>query len=187
MVFVLFGLFFSKANAAVVVNNFSLGEKSITFDISGSLPNDLPRDVRDTIFFVNRNTAADPGFALGNFLGTRDIFFTGTQRLSGRFPVSTGNPDAGDYFYVSFSRLSRGEFIDGTLTATWGNTAFDPTGVEVIDVYWGVNLALPRSPATHPSVVTGGTLLTSVTIPEPTSTLFTMFGAILLMCFSRRK
>lgn len=180
-------LLISKANAAVIVSGFNLTTNSVTFDITGNLPNELPMNSYNILVFANRNTAANPGFSLGNFIGTRDVVFTGTQGLSGRFPVSTGNPQTGDYFYVSFSSLSSGELINGTLTATWSSNVFDPTEVKIIDVYWGSNLSLNQSPITQPSIITGGTLLTTIIVPEPNPMLFVMFGSLIFICLNRKK
>ena len=157
-----------KASGDIIISNFMLTENSVSFDISGTLPNDLPVTERAGIIFVNPDIQETPGFALGSGIGASDSEFTGSHSLATSInPVSTGFFEFGDYFSVAFDDdFTIGEEISGSLTASWDVDAFDPTQVQSIDVYWGYGGI---------GTADTGTYLTSVAVPEPSTT-----GAIAL-------
>jgi hypothetical protein len=149
-----------QAHADIIINNFSLTQNSLSFDISGTLPDPLPLSP-SAFYFVNPDIHANPGFVLAsNFASTYS--FTGTQNLRDPDGVSGGNGGFGDFFYVAFTaNMNVGETVSGTLTANWMTDTFDPSQVTTLDVYWGYNGGLAND----------GTYLTSVAIPEPSSHL----------------
>jgi len=73
------GLGFHQAGAAISITNFNLTTNSVTFDIFGTMPNNLPFADRNVLYFVNPVPATSPGFAFGDFLGSSSQSFTGTQ------------------------------------------------------------------------------------------------------------
>jgi hypothetical protein len=148
---------------AISITNFSLTGTSVTFHISGTFPGTTVPPRPQGLFFANPNIMASPGFALGDPIRSSSYSFTGSQALSSSvyFPVSTGNPDYGDYFYVAFENdFSIGEAISGTLNANWSSTAFDPSQVTSLDVFWGAGSSPPIG------ISNGSILLTTVAVPE---------------------
>jgi hypothetical protein len=160
----------THCEAAIVINNFVLTARTVSFDISGTFPSLVPAYpvYRRSLFFVNPDPAASPGFSLGFFDGSV-ANFTGTQALgSYAGAVAPGNPAGGDFFGASFvDEFSAGESIFGTLTATWASDVFDPSAVTSLNVFWGLDILLPQDPTIQPSQITGGTYLTSVTLAAP--------------------
>jgi hypothetical protein len=163
-----------------MISNFSMSSNSVSFDISGNFPNPAPQSRPTFLFFVNPNVAASPGFALNPFFEASTQSWTGSQSLHLSLSIATGNPNFGDYFYVPFQQnFTVGEAINGTVQATWTFApAFDPAVVSSLNLFWGESTTLPTNPSTQPSAITGGTFLTSVVVPEPsTYALLLMTGA----------
>jgi len=175
-----FGTYTREANADIVISNFSLTENSLFFEISGTFPGLLPAGESSALYFVNPDVTANPGFALGEFIASTTFSFSGTQPLRSISPVATGGPDFGDYFYVAFQNdFANGEAISGSLTATWNTTAFDPSQVTTLEVYWGND--------DSSGLVGTGTYLTSVAVPEPSSWCFVALSCIALVIRRRAR
>ena len=169
-----------QANAAISITNFNLTTNSVTFDISGTMPNNLPASNKNALWFVNPILAASPGFALGSGLAPGSLSFSGTQAFKTSLPVATGNVTFGDYFFVIFNNdLATGETVSGTLTATWTSTAFDPSVINDLNVYWGASGSL--------AAVNSGTFLTTISpVPEPSAALLVAFSAFPLLRRTRK-
>ena len=173
----------------ISITNFSLTGTSVSFHISGTFPGTTVPPFPQALFFANPNIMASPGFALGNFIHSSSSSFTGSQALSSYAPVSTGrteSPDFGDYFYVAFENdFSTGEAISGTLNANWSSTAFDPSQVTSLDVFWGASSSPPIG------ISNGSILLTTVAVPEidPTGmgSVLALIGGGLGLLERRRK
>lgn len=176
-----FGTCTCEADADIVISDFFLTENSLSFIISGTFPSLLPVDNLNALLFVNPDVTADPGFALGNFLSAATFSFSGTQPLRDDEPVATGTPSFGDYFFVAFENdFTDGEAILGSLTATWSTTAFDPSQLSMLDVYWGND--------DNNGVVGTGIYLTSVTVPEPSSLcIVALLGSAIMVRRHARK
>lgn len=171
----------SVSQAAISITNFNLTTTSFSFDIAGTLPETPPATSPSILYFVNPDVAADPGYALSSGIVAISYEFSGSQPL---LEIRNGNSAYGDFSGVYFlNDFAAGESISGTVSATWSITAFDPSQVTSLDVYWGYNDALPADPATQPSAITGGTYLTTVsTVPEPSAVLLIGAGALVLGC-----
>ena len=103
-------------------------------------------------------------------------------------PLATGNHEYGDYFYVAFENaLAVGETIDGIVSATWDAPAFDPAAVASLNLFWGSNDSLPFDPSTQPSVIAGGTFLTSVVVPEPSTYALLLMTSAGALWWTRRR
>jgi len=182
-----------SARAQIIISNFLMTSNNLSFDISGTLPNTPPPtvDFSDALYFVNSDPASLPGFARwrGTFVVADFSQFSGLPQIGTSQAVGTGNTDFGDYFYVAFENdLTTGQSIFGTLNATWNSAAFVPERVSTLNVFWGYNENLPVDPSTQPSGITGGTFLTSVVVPEPsTYALLVMTGAGALWLARRRR
>lgn len=175
------GLVTHQANAAITITNFNLKTTSVTFDISGTMPSPLPASNRNALYFVNPIPATNPGFALGSFMSSSSPSFTGLQTLrTSPNPVATGGISFGDYFFVSFANnLATGETVSGTLTATWSSTAFDPSAIGFLNVFWGTGSS---------DIVNTGTLLTTAApVPEPSAALLAALGSFPLLSRSRKR
>ena len=171
----------APANAEISITNFSLTSNSVSFSISGNLPSTAPDQSLKTLFFLNSNLSASPGFALGSFNGSSSKSFSGSQPLSS---VMTGNSSNGDYFFTSFTNnLTANEAISGTLTANWtGGPAFDPSQVTNLNVYWG-------TVATNGGTIFSGPLLTTVNVaavPEPSSLVLMMLASGVMLIRRKR-
>jgi len=176
--FLALGTWTCEVGAGIVISDIFLTENSVSFGISGNLPGPLPDLDRHALFFVNPDINADPGFALGNFIVASSYSFTGTPPLRDINGVATGfAADEGDYFFVAFNEpLAVGNEVSGFLTATWNVTAFDPSQVTSLDVYWGWN----------GGPINTGTYLTSVSVvPEPSA--MTLVAFCVLGCASIRR
>ena len=149
---------------AISITNFSLTGTSVSFYISGTFPSTAVPPFPQSLVFANPTIMASPGFALGNFMASSSSSFTGSQALRSYGPVSTGrteSPDFGDYFYVAFENdFSIGEAISGTLNANWSSTAFDPSQVTSLEVFWGAGTTPPIG------ISNGSIFLTTVAVPE---------------------
>lgn len=187
--FLLLALGQMSASAQISVSNFLLTSNSVSFSLSGTLPNPAPQTNPQTLYFVNPNVAASPGFALSTgFFDSSTQSFTGTQALRSIVPLATGNHEYGDYFYVAFENaLAVGETIDGIVSATWSAPAFDPAAVASLNLFWGVNDSLPFDPSTQPSLITGGTFLTSVVVPEPSTYALLLMTSAGALWWTRRR
>jgi len=176
----------SASEADIAITNFNLTTTSLSFDIAGTLPDTPPPTSPSILYFINPDVAADPGYALSSGIVAISFSFSGSQPL---LEIRNGNSAYGDFSGVYFQNdFAPGESIVGTVTATWSITAFDPTQVTSLDVYWGYDDSLPASPADQPSAITGGTYLTSVsTVPEPSSALLIVAGALILARRTARK
>jgi len=175
----------SIGDAQILMNNFEMTSNRVSFQISGSFPTNSPGESRGALFFVNPNAAALPGFALGNSIGSTSNNFRRSQLLQTDWnPVGIRGEMYGDYFYVTFlNSFLPEEIIVGRLTAEWdGLTAFAPDRVTSLNVFWGSDPLLPINPSIQqPSRITGGTFLTTVTVPEPSTyalLLVTAAGAL---------
>jgi hypothetical protein len=167
-----------KTDAAISITHFSLTPGSLSFDIFGTMPTALPDDLIGVFFFINPSPSANPGFALGEWIGATSAAFIGSHALrTDPPPISTGGPSFGDYFYVALAgALAPNEAINGTVKASWASVAFDPSQVSTLNVFWG---------ADQNGSILGGTLLSQVSVPEPTWGLLIVLGAAGLA--SRRK
>lgn len=167
------------AKAAISVSNFHLTENSVSFDLSGTLPDVTPASFRDALYFVNPNVSADPGFALNSFLRSSMSSFTGTQSLrSSLNPIQTGGSKFGDYFFVAFDNsLVAGEEVAGVVNATWNRRAFDLDAVDFLNVQWGTD---PRD------IVGQGVQLDTVLVPEPSSLVMIAIGLAALVGVKHR-
>ncbi len=170
--------------AAISITNFSITENSVSFDISGTLPpvGDFiiyPTPVRNKIYFVNHDLYADPGLVIGNWAATNSAYTGAIPMLNG----IAGDPSNRDHFYFVFDALDHDDDLSGTVTATWSSTVFDPSIFSRLDVLWGdyygaINIDSPISP--------GGTILTSIVVPEPSSLLLLGLGAATLISHRHR-
>lgn len=159
-----------SVGAQINISNFVLTSNSVSFSLGGIFPSPAPPSAVNVLYFVNPQADALPGFALGEYVQSSTASFTGSQSLRPVVPIATGEVVFGDYFFVAFSNnLTVGETINGILEASWSSNAFDPNAVTSLNVFWGDNPALPTNPLTQPSVITGGTFLTSVVVPEPST------------------
>jgi hypothetical protein len=171
----------SQEAKAIIIADLSLTEASLSFYISGTLPAPL----LNSLYFVNPDVGANPGFALGSSIMASSHSFNGTS-LNATPPlwnsnsIGTGNSFFGDSFFVAFQNS---EGLAGTVTATWSSTAFNPSQVTSLDVYWG------NSGSLDPNAITSGTYLTSVAvIPEPSTSALLFAGAVAtFIVFRRRK
>ena len=165
----------------VVIENFHLNSNSVSFTINGILPNLAPLDSPWSVAFVNPNPSASPSLLVSNspFISSTSTVFTGTQTLDS---VTTGDFQYGDYFYLVFlPYLSVGETISGQVMASWQNNApFAPGNVSSIDVYWGGG-------GTGAAGLVGGTYLTTVNVPEPSSLSLLLAGGAVLAAARRRR
>ncbi|HMP80503.1 MAG TPA: PEP-CTERM sorting domain-containing protein [Pirellulaceae bacterium] len=164
----------SQARSDIVFSDFLITPNSVSFNISGTLPNPAPF-FPDAFYFCNPDINAYPGFSLG-FVAASSYSFSGVQPLRPGDGVSGGDAGYGDFFYVAFANnLSVGETVSGHLTASWDSDVFDPSQVTSLDVFWGWNGGLANT----------GTYLASVNvIPEPSSVL--LLGLGLVLSVSRR-
>jgi hypothetical protein len=180
----------TACEAQILIQNFVLTTNSVSFAISGTLPTSTPPNDLNTLYFVNTNVAASPGFALGDNTLSLSNSFSGTNALRTSFnPVGTGPVLYGDYFYVSFENLFVAEQpIFGTLNASWNTNAFNPAAVASINVFWGADNLLPINPAIQqPSRITGGKLLTTVVVPEPSTCALLAMSAAGALWWARRR
>lgn len=180
------GLLSGTGKAAVTFSELRITPTSFSVTISGTLPDMAPKNHRATLYFVNPDPAANPGYALNDFQGAEIRSFLGTQSLLPDYPLGTGGIYWGDYAVVNFSQdLSTGETLNGTLSGTWSRPAFDVTRISSLNIFWGDDSSLNLA-----EEITGGVLLgsnvpvTGSTAPEPGSTLCVGFGGLLLL--SRR-
>jgi hypothetical protein len=160
----------AQSQAAVVITNLQLTTTSISFDISGTMPTAVATNNLGTLFIVNPNLSASPGFALNvvGFSNATSSSFSGTQAMrSVAPPAYLGAPHFGDYAGFSLAAdLAANETIIGTFTATWATPQMNPAAVTSLDFYWGTDpFGAPNS----------GTLLGNVAVPEPS-------GSALLLC-----
>lgn len=169
-----------SAKAELSIENFSLTTNSVSFDISGTFPGTSPGYLVNSLLFINPDTNQSPGFALGDFWGANFASFTGVQILrSTSGPIATGGDSFGDYFFVAFDTdLSPGESIAGTVSASWASTAFDPSAVDAIDVYWGVSNST--------SGLAGGIFIDTLTVPEPSAGLMIGIATICLAAVRKK-
>lgn len=167
------------AKAAISVSNFNLTENSVSFELSGTLPDVTPGYAPHTLSFVNPNVSAAPGFALGSQLGSDTASFTGAQSLrSSPNPIATGGTVFGDYFYVDFDgELVAGEEVAGVVNATWASTAFDPDAVGFLNAQWGTASEV---------TLEGGVQLDTVFVPEPSSLVMIAIGLAALVGVKHR-
>lgn len=162
-----------SAQAAITVSNLTLSPTSVSFDISGTFPTPTVGS-QGALFFANPTFNASPGFALGDFDYVISMSFSGSQSL---FGIYTGNANVGDYFVVEFlDDLTDGESISGTLTASWGITAFDPSQVTSLEVRWGTD-----------GFALGSVIATASVVPEPTSFVLLEVAALGLILARRRR
>ena len=137
--------------------------------MSGALPDELPNDLAASLFFINSDINASPGFALGSFIPAQTATYSGSQELDSVFPVGTGGEAFGDYFVVNFQdALAPGEVFSGDFSATWGpfQIAFDPDAFEFLNVQWGTGDALGE----------GLQLGTVSNVPEPPAVSLLLLG-----------
>ncbi|GAA5497534.1 hypothetical protein Rhal01_03730 [Rubritalea halochordaticola] len=167
------------SQAAISITNFEIDVRTVSFDISGTLPDNTPPEGLFSLAFANPDATADPGYVIHS-TGAQNVSFTGSQVLSS---ASTGFANYGDYFYLSFQNdFSAGEAIDGTVSLEWTLVdVFDPDGTDSIDVYWGYKFQ--NTPQIE--MIENGTLVDSIsldTVPEPSSTaLLGLAGCGLLL------
>lgn len=160
-----------QAEAAVVITNLQLTTTTMSFDVSGTLPDTPPLEGESAILVINPNPLAFPGFELSStstFASAAS--FTGSQTLFTNGALSGAN--TGDYiFFIFRDDLQPGAALAGTFSATWASPLIDPAALPSLDFYWGTDSNnLPIEP---------GVLLSSVPVPtyvpEPS-------GAALLLC-----
>lgn len=167
------------AGAAVVVNNLVITGTTISFGISGTLPAGAPAQYRETLYVVNPDPSADPGFALGNFKNASSSSFTGSQPLATSTRMLTGGAGFGDYLIINFkNELAAGESISGTFTGTWSSTTFDPSQVSSLNLFWGSD---------DLSSINTGALLGAVAVPEVSSVSLLIAGAAVVLPIRRRR
>ncbi len=164
----------ATCRADFTFTGFELTVDSLEFSMSGALPDELPVDAFNSLFFINSDINADPGFAFGSFVPADTATYSGSQELSSFFPVGTGAEEFGDYFVINFENdLSPGEVLSGDFSATWGpdRFPFDPDAFDFLNVQWGVGDA-----------VGGGLQLGTVSnVPEPSAIsllLLSIFGLL---------
>lgn len=173
------GLFSYEVMATITITNFSLTENSVSFDISGTLPDHHPDFYLETFFFVNPGEWTDAAFTLETFLSASSFSFTGSQSLDPVYALGTGwLEEYGDYFYINFQDdLAGGESVSGNLMALWGKTAFDPTQVASLVVNWG---------SYYEESAIYGVYLTSVVVPEPSTFILFGLGSLAVLMVRRR-
>jgi hypothetical protein len=165
----------SYCDAEIFVDNFHLTESSVSFDIYGTMPANPPGSAQFALLFSNPSILENPGFALGEFITTQDVSFSGSQFVE---RVATGGTTYGDYFYVFFAKdssgttrsLLPGETISGRLTAEWSEPAFDPSAVNQLNLYWGTDWS--------GGFANSGVLLTTVQVPEPSTLCLITLGLL---------
>lgn len=132
-------LFAQNAFAGLLFEDFTLTPRSVSFNVSGSLPDTLPSRSAQTLFFSNPDTNATRKFSLFDFFPAETTAFTGVQDLDSDEPIGTGAMRFGDYFFINFDTgMTPSENLEGTLTAEWAVDIFDPTVVQSLNIYWGV-------------------------------------------------
>jgi hypothetical protein len=137
------------------ISHFHLTSNSMSFDINGTFEDPFPQFSPQMLLFVNPNANSDPGFALGHFYNSASSSFTGSQALKSENPIHTGNAFWADYFSVEFNRSFQvGDQINGTVSAAWSGTAFDPSAVTSLNVFWGHTISSSE----------GGTLIGTVVV-----------------------
>lgn len=123
------------AGAALVFTHLTLTPTSFSVEISGTLPAAYPKNSLATLYFVNPEASASPGYALQDFAMADAQSILGSGQNS-RF--GTGGSLWGDYAIVNFSRLlAAGETLSGTLSGTWNSAVFDVSKVSSLNVFWG--------------------------------------------------
>lgn len=164
----------ATCRADFTFTGFELTENSLEFSMSGTLPDELPNDFATSLFFINSDINASPGFALGSYIPAQTATYSGSQDLDSVFPVGTGGEAFGDYFVINFQdALTPGEVFSGEFSATWGpnRIAFDPDAFEFLNVQWGTGDALGE----------GLQLGTISSVPEPSAVSLLLLGAIGLL------
>ena len=165
----------TEARAAVTISDVTLTPTSVTFTINGTLPT-LTGFNENLLYVTNTiDLSASPGFALGEFITSSSSSFSGTQTLNSMF---TGSEALGDYFLVQFaSDLVGSAAINGTFTANFSTTAFDPSQVSTLNFYWG---------RTDTAADSGTFLGTAAVVPEPSSVIL-LLGGVAIAGLRRRR
>lgn len=131
--------------------NLTLSSTTFSVEVSGTLPAAYPNNALATLYFVNPDPTASPGFAVSDFAGaeTRSFLGSGQDAL-----CLTGGSAWGDYAMASFSQpLAPGEALSGTLSGTWaGGAVLDVSGVSALNVFWGSD----ESQGVTAAAITGG-------------------------------
>jgi len=149
--------------SGITISDFILTDSSVEFRIQGCFVGDTPPFFDNSLFFVN--TTFNPGsFSNFDLLGADSVSYSAPGSPS--VLASTGSFTYGDYFFLNFvTNFFPGQDIDETFSASWDNSVFDPSQVSELDVFWG---------ASDLRVVGGGVYLTTVTVPEPSASMFAL-------------
>ncbi|GEM_PF-6673393 len=166
---------FSSGAYALMIENFSVTDSTVSFDIVGELLGPLPVHGLTELHFVNP-TFATPGFVTpASFEAPVSHTWTGTQTLDSVFPLYTGSESAGDFFTVNFATpLAVGEDLTGSVSATFAPGTFAPAEADTLEVYWGVDMGIDD-----------GTLQDIIAVPEVTPFSLLAVGLMVLMAGRR--
>lgn len=82
-----------QAQADIIINNYSLTQNSLSFDLPGTLPEPISL-FPDAFYFCNPDITATPGFALNGNIAADSYLFTGTQ------PLRAPDGVAGGFLYM---------------------------------------------------------------------------------------
>jgi hypothetical protein len=166
------------AVGAISITNFSLSGGSVSFDIDGTFPGNVPPSNIESLFLYR------PNFTPPLFVIHSPAFITYTRGFSGMQELeSTSNTEASisrDPFSclpIKFKNdFVAGESISGHFfeTGSWIDTDL----VITLELYWG---------SASTEAVNTGTLLTTISVPEPSSLSLLALGGVAVALGRRKK
>lgn len=164
----------SGANGAVTLSNLTLTERSLSFDISGTLPDSSPADVKNTIWLYTFDTK----FITSGFDSSTSKSGANVQR------VYKNNDDTyGQYIGIQFdSNLIPNQSLSGTYSASWGKDVFINMP-DNLTAAWG-SATFINPPSDGSGQVLGSFAVNSV--PEPSSALLLGLGGLSLVLRRKR-